>query len=72
MDVFDGEPYANLMPRRLMRFMEWALLISLAFNPAARDWIMGQAEQHVIHEMQPLLDNLVDLPEPSTPAGTAV
>ena len=70
MDVFDGEPYTELMPRWLRRSIGWALLLSLAFIPAARDWIVGQAQQHVVHEMQPLLDNLVELSEPSTPAGT--
>lgn len=65
MDVFDGEPYAELMPRWLRRSVGWALLLSLAFLPAARDWLIAQAQQHVVHEIQPVLDNLVELPRSS-------
>ena len=67
MDVFDGEPYVALMPRWLVRWIGWALLISIAGIPAARAWIIDQAQQHVLHEIQPLLDGLAELPESGTP-----
>jgi hypothetical protein len=69
MDLFDGEPYADLMPRPLRRSLGWALLISIVFIPAARNWILDQAQQHVVQEVRPLLNQLAELPESSPPAS---
>jgi hypothetical protein len=46
------------------------LLISIAFIPSARNWILDQDQQHVVHKVRPLLDQLAELPEPSTPSLT--
>jgi hypothetical protein len=70
-DIFDGEPYAGLMPRWLRRCVGWALLISIAFIPPARNWLFHQAQQHVIHEIQPLIDNLLELPATGGPPDTS-
>ena len=73
MDLFDGEPYAELMPRSFKRLVGWALLISLVVIPPSRNWILEQAQQHVVHEVRPLLSQLGGLrhpaPERNDPKG---
>jgi hypothetical protein len=69
MDLFDGEPYAELMPRALRRVVGWALLISFAVVPPARNWILEQAQQHVMHEIRPLLSQFGELPESPVPGS---
>jgi hypothetical protein len=68
MDLFDGEPYADLMPRRPRRLIGWTLFLAIAFIPAARNWVVDQAQQHVVHEIRPLLGHLDEGPTSSTPA----
>jgi hypothetical protein len=68
MDVFDGEPYLGLIPRGLVRALGWAAVLALAFVPQVRQWWIDQAEQHVLHEMQPLINELVK-PATAAPEG---
>ncbi len=71
MDVFDGEPYLGLLPRWVTRTAAWAVIVSIAFVPAARDWILGQATRHVMHQIQPVLEDLVPIGQPPKPAPMA-
>jgi hypothetical protein len=56
------------MPRWLMRSIGWVLLMWIALIPATRGWIIDQAQEHVRHDVQPLLDNLTEVPVSSKPA----
>jgi hypothetical protein len=69
MDLFDGEPYVPLLPRRLVKFGALALLIALALIPSVRDWWIDQAVKHATHEIQPLINDMLPQPElsPSAP-----
>lgn len=68
MNIFDAEPYADLLPRWIQRILGLTLIFCLAFIPPARDWVLGQARQHVLHQIQPMLDNLMPVPERDTPS----
>ena len=59
-DVFDGEPYFGLLPRRWVRPFGYAVLIAVAVYSPARLSLIDQAERHVVHEVQPMLDRLVE------------
>lgn len=69
MNIFDAEPYLGLLPRGIQRILGLALVLCLAFVTPARDWFIGQAQQHVLHQIQPMLDNLIPTPDPSTPSA---
>ena len=71
MNIFDAEPYAGLLPRWIQRILGLTLIFCLAFVTPARDWIINQAQQHVLHQIQPMLDNLMPTPDPSTPSVPA-
>ena len=66
MDMFDGEPYLALVPRRWVRPFALAAFLAIALLPSVREWWFDQAERHVLHEMQPLLDDLRYQSEPTT------
>ncbi len=59
MDVFDSEPYLGLFPKWLTETCLLACMFCLAFVPPARDWIVDQAQRHVLHEIQPFMDDFV-------------
>lgn len=65
MDLFDGEPYLGLAPRRWLRPFGYAALIVLAMYSPARLWLIDQAERHVHHEVQPMIDRLVEQSRPA-------
>lgn len=65
MDLFDGEPYLPLLPRRLVRVAALGLLIALAFIPPVRQWWIDQAVKHATHEIQPLINDLLRQSQPS-------
>jgi hypothetical protein len=65
MDLFDGEPYVSLLPRRLVKFGALTLLIALALIPSVRDWWMNQAVKHATHEIQPLINDVLRQARPS-------
>jgi hypothetical protein len=58
-DIFDGEAYLPLVPRRLKKVAALAALIALAFIPPVRQWWIDQAMQHATHEIQPLINDLL-------------
>lgn len=64
LDLFDGDPYAPLLPRRLVWISAIALLIGLAVSPSVRRWWIDQAVKHATHEVQPLIKDLL---RPSMP-----
>lgn len=68
MDLFDGEPYVSLLPRRLVKFGGFALLIALAVIPSVRDWWIDQAVKHATHEIQPLFNAMLHPAQPSPSA----
>lgn len=67
MDLFDGEPYLSLLPRRIVKVAAFALLIALALIPPVRQWWVDQAVKHATHEIQPLINDLLRQTEPSPP-----
>lgn len=52
MDLLDGEPYLGLLPRWVGKVVAWAVVLSMAFVPPARQWIVGQATHHVMHQIE--------------------
>lgn len=77
MDLFDGEPYLSLVPRRLVKSGAFALLIALALIPSVRGWWIDQAVKHATHEIQPLINGMLrqaqsspSAPKPPTPQFT--
>ncbi len=70
MDVFDTEPYSGLVPRRWLRVAACAELLAITFATPAREWWFDQAERHLHHEMQPLIDRLIQQTEPSAPSSS--
>lgn len=66
MDAYDSEPFLDLLPRRWLRLLGYAALAALIASPAARLWLVDQAESHVLHEVQPMIDNLVQQVEPAS------
>jgi hypothetical protein len=67
MDLFDGEPYLGLMPRRLARKLGIVALVTIAVYSPARLWLINQAEHHVAHEIQPMIDRLTAQTSPASP-----
>jgi hypothetical protein len=42
-DLFDGEPYADLMPCRLRPLIDWALFCRQCFHLGGANWALDQA-----------------------------
>lgn len=64
MDVYDSEPYFGMLPKKWVRAFGYAALAALLVSPSARQWMVDQAEHHVLHEVRPMIDGLVEQVEP--------
>lgn len=69
MDVFDSEPYLGLVPRRWLRLPAWVALLAIVFVPGLSEWSYDQAVQHVRHQVQPLIERLIEQTAPSAPGA---
>lgn len=69
MDVCDSEPFLGLFPRSWLRVIGYGALVALMLSPSARVWLVNQAEQHVLHEVQPMIDGLVQHSSSQTTTG---
>lgn len=68
MDLLDSEPYLRLLPRRLASALGIAAIVVLAVHSPSRLWLIEQAEHHVAHRVQPMIDGLINQSSPSPPA----
>jgi hypothetical protein len=67
-NIFDADPFVGLLPQWVQRILGLTLVFCLAFVTPARDWFINQAQQHVLHQIQPMLDNLMPPPDSSSPS----
>ena len=70
MDAFEGEPFLDLVPRRLVKSLSIAAIATLALFAPARVWFVDQAQRHVLHEIQPMIDHLIMQAQPVTPKAS--
>jgi hypothetical protein len=78
MDAFDAEPWLDLLPRRIQRGLARILIAVLVIVPAATPWLIAQAQTHIEHEIQPLVEKLISsvptsftIPTTTTPPDDA-
>src|SRR6266540_725311 len=69
MDLLDGEPCLKLLPRRVVKAAGLATLRGVALVPPVRQWWIDQAVQHVTHEVQPLITDLLGQVETASGRG---
>lgn len=69
MDVYDSEPFLGLFPKKWLRVVAYGAFVTLMFFSSARVWLVNQAEQHVLHEVQPIIDELVRNSSSQTTTG---
>jgi len=58
-DIFDFEWVTEFAPRKVVRALSFAGLVTLALVPATRVWLVDQAVHHAQHELQPVIDQIV-------------
>lgn len=66
MNLFDLAPWGELLPRNARRFVGWVLLAAIAALPPAREWWMGQVEDHASDLTRRLVDIVTFQPEPAS------
>jgi hypothetical protein len=54
------------------KVVAWTLILSIAFVPAARGWVVDQATRHAMHNIEPMIGNLMSLSAPPSAPRPAV
>jgi hypothetical protein len=58
-DIFDSDPYVGLMPKRWRQIAGLIALVALMTLQPVRQWFVSQAEAHATHEIQPIINGLI-------------
>lgn len=66
MNLYDALPFARMLPRRFRDRLALLALAVLVIVPAARDWMIDQAVQHVTNKVEPMVTQITDQASPST------
>lgn len=59
------------MHAKILTPLGLAAMLTLAYVPLSRDWFIDQAQRHVVHQLQPVIDDLSEPPaSPTTHAAS--